>query len=139
VTGKDRLLTDTTMDLGDLWTRALQQLRVEVTGPASRTWLDQTTPMGLSGDTVVLAAPHSFAREQLDIRHGAVLRSALTQAAGRALTVVVVVAPDATHARDRELDELGLPAGCLEAVLCFGGALDRRCVGHQAAATIETG
>jgi len=104
------------MDLEDLWTRALQQLRVEVTGPASRTWLDQTSPVGLSGDTVVLAAPHSFAREQLDIRHGAVLRSALTQAAGRALTVVVVVAPDAANGRDREPDEQPEPVAHREHV-----------------------
>jgi chromosomal replication initiator protein len=50
--------------------------------------------VGFSQDTVVLAAPHSFAREQLDTRYAGALRAALTQAAGRALNVVVTVRPD---------------------------------------------
>ncbi len=103
--GKDEVVTDPATDLEDLWTRALTQLRSELTGAASRTWLDQTKPIGFSGDTVVLAAPHNFAREQLDARHGPLLRSALTRAAGRALTVVVTVAPDNLLGREPDTDD----------------------------------
>ncbi|MPZ86759.1 MAG: chromosomal replication initiator protein DnaA [Nitriliruptorales bacterium] len=97
------------MDLEDLWTRAVEELRQELTGAASRTWLDQTSPVGFSGDTVVLAAPHNFAREQLDIRHGGALRGALTRAAGRPLTVVVTVAPDNPIGREPEADQRAEP------------------------------
>jgi chromosomal replication initiator protein len=82
------------LDLDELWTRSLATLQDELTGPALRAWLDETRPVGFSQDTVVLAAPHSFAREQLDTRYGTALRTALTQAAGRALNVVVTVRPD---------------------------------------------
>jgi len=82
------------VDLDDLWNRSLGTLQQNLTGPAQRAWLDETRPVGFSQDTVVLAAPHSFAREQLDTRYGGALRSALTEAAGRALNVVVTVRPD---------------------------------------------
>jgi chromosomal replication initiator protein len=105
------VVADATIDLEDLWQRALEQLHLELTGAASRTWLDQTVPVGFSGDTVVLAAPHSFAREQLDIRHGSALRGALTHAAGRALTVVVTVAPENLMGREPDgADERPEPA-----------------------------
>ena len=82
-------------ELDDLWNRALDDLRSQLTGAAQRAWLDETAPVGYSHDTVVLAAPHSFAREQLDTRYGAALRTAFTNAAGRALNVVVTVKPSA--------------------------------------------
>jgi chromosomal replication initiator protein len=82
------------MDLDDLWSRSLLDLQEHLTGPAQRAWLDDTHPVGFSQDTVVLAAPHSFAREQLDSRYAGVLRDALTRAAGRPLEVVVTVRPD---------------------------------------------
>jgi chromosomal replication initiator protein len=82
------------VDLEDLWTRALVELRARLTGAAQLTWLASTRPVGFSDDTVVLAAPHGFAREQLDTRHGPALRAALTKVAGRALNVVVTVRPN---------------------------------------------
>jgi chromosomal replication initiator protein len=82
------------LDLDALWTLALQELQSELTGAAQRAWLAETHPVGFSQDTVVLAAPHSFAREQLDTRYGPALRVALTRAAGRALQVVITVRPD---------------------------------------------
>jgi chromosomal replication initiator protein len=93
-------VSDTTIDLDDLWMRALEALQQDLRGPASRAWLEQTVPVGYSDDTVVLAAPHNFAREQLDIRHGEALRNALTRAAGRALQVVVTVAPENPGTRE---------------------------------------
>lgn len=86
-------MPDATLDLDALWGQAVAQLQRELPGPSSRTWLEETRAVGFSDDTVVLAAPHSFAREQLDVRHGPALRGALTKAAGRALTVVVTIAP----------------------------------------------
>lgn len=82
------------VDLDGLWTRSLEELSSQVSSAALRAWLADTRPVGYSQDTVVLAAPHSFAREQLDSRWGATLRSALTKAAGRTMNVVVTVRPD---------------------------------------------
>jgi len=83
-----------TMDLEDLWSRTLVELRERLTGPAQHAWLDSTRVVGFSDDTVVLAAPHSLAREQLATRHSDALGAALTKVAGRPLDVVVTVGPD---------------------------------------------
>lgn len=82
------------IDLDGLWNRSLEELSSQVSSAALRAWLADTRPVGYSQDTVVLAAPHSFAREQLDSRWGATLRNALTKAAGRTMNVVVTVRPD---------------------------------------------
>jgi chromosomal replication initiator protein len=80
------------LDLGDLWTRVLHDLEHRLPSATHLTWLQETHPVGFNDDTVVLAAPHRFAREQLDTRFGPELRSALSRVAGRALSVVVTVA-----------------------------------------------
>ena len=80
-------------DLDVLWKKALVDLQEQLTGAAQRAWLDETKPVGYSEDVIVLAAPHRFAREQLDTRHGQALRDALTKVAGRPLDVVVTVRP----------------------------------------------
>jgi chromosomal replication initiator protein len=49
--------------------------------------------VGFSDDTVILASPHSFAREWLDSRCGERIRTAISEAAGRDLTVVITVQP----------------------------------------------
>ena len=84
----------TGLDVEELWNQALAELQTKLTGAAQRAWLDETEPVGFSQDTVVIAAPHSFAREQLDTRYGPALRGALTNVAGRPLTVVVTVRPE---------------------------------------------
>ena len=97
------------MDLDDLWNRSLVDLQEHLTGPAQRAWLDDTHPVGFSQDTVVLAAPHSFAREQLDSRYAGVLRDALTRAAGRPIEVVVTVRPDGADPAPADIVVESLP------------------------------
>ena len=81
-------------DLNDMWQASLEILRRDLTAAALHTWLDDTQPIGFDNDTVVLAAPHRFAREQLDARYGDALRAALSTAAGRALNELVIVRTD---------------------------------------------
>ncbi|HSK91899.1 MAG TPA: chromosomal replication initiator protein DnaA, partial [Euzebyales bacterium] len=81
-------------DLNHIWERSLGILREDLTAAALHAWLDDTRPIGFDNDTVVLAAPHRFAREQLDARYGDALRAALSTAAGRALNVLVIVRSD---------------------------------------------
>jgi chromosomal replication initiator protein len=100
------------LDLGELWIRVLDDLEHRLPGAAQRTWLQETRPVGFNDDTVVLAAPHSFAREQLDTRFGPELRGALARVAGRALNVVVTVAPEMAAAEPLpDTAEVEEPAG----------------------------
>jgi chromosomal replication initiator protein len=80
-----------TLDLEGLWTESLSEVMRIVTSPAQRQWLAATHPVGFSNDTIVLASPHSFAREWLDRNCGDAIRAALCTAAGRELTVVITV------------------------------------------------
>ncbi|MDQ3931256.1 MAG: hypothetical protein M3252_00225, partial [Actinomycetota bacterium] len=84
----------TVFDLSSLWDESLSSLTATITSPAQRRWLSATRPVGFSHDTVVLAAPHTFAREWLDVRCGDHLREALSRAAGRSLQVVITVKPN---------------------------------------------
>ena len=83
------------LDLPTLWQDCLVGMIPLATSPVARQWLQATQPVGFSDDTIVLAAPHSFAREWLDDQLGSALRGQLAQSAGRPLTVVITVAPNA--------------------------------------------
>ncbi len=92
------------LDLESLWTQSLQGVMDTVTSPAQRQWLSATRPVGFNDDTVVLATPHSFAREWLDTRCGDRIRQALSSTAGRPLDVVITVQP-----QPEPLDVVGDP------------------------------
>lgn len=62
-------------DLNQIWQTSLKILREDLTAAAIHAWLDDTAPIGIENDTVVLAAPHRFAREQLDARYGDALQA----------------------------------------------------------------
>jgi chromosomal replication initiator protein len=93
-----------TLDLESLWSESLESVMPTVASPVQRQWLAATRPVGFSEDTVVLASPHSFAREWLDARCGERIRQALSEAADRSLTVVITVQP-----HPEPLDQLGEP------------------------------
>ncbi len=81
-------------DLASLWDETLSEVTGSINSPAQRRWLSATRPVGFSDDTVVLAAPHAFAREWLETRCGELLRDSLTSVAGRPIHVVITVQPN---------------------------------------------
>ncbi len=84
-----------TLDLETLWSESLTAVMSDVGSPAQRQWLSATQPVGFSDDIIVLASPNAFAREWLERNCGEALRAALSDAAGRPLSVVLTVAPRA--------------------------------------------
>ncbi len=82
-----------TLDLETLWRDARDEVMRAVTSTAQRQWLEATRPVGYTDDVVVLATPHDFARAWLETRCGELIRTALSEAAGRPLTVVITVQP----------------------------------------------
>ncbi len=81
-------------DLASLWDDTLSEVVQAINSPAQRRWLASTRPVGFSDDTVVLAAPHAFAREWLETRCGELLRDTLSSSAGRPIQVVITVQPN---------------------------------------------
>jgi chromosomal replication initiator protein len=91
-----------TLDLETLWGDARDQVMRAVASTAQRQWLEATRPVGYTDDVLVLATPHDFARAWLETRCGDQIRAALSEAAGRELTVVITVQP-----RPEPVGELG--------------------------------
>ena len=102
------------LDLDGLWTESLSEVMRSVTSPAQRQWLAATHPVGFSNDTIVLASPHSFAREWLDRHCGAALRHALSSAAGRELAVVITVQTHPAPVENSSQTSGTAPAGDLD-------------------------
>jgi chromosomal replication initiator protein len=97
------------LDLASLWQQCLDVIAPRAGSPVARQWLEATEPVGFSDDTLVLATPHSFAREWLDLKLGDELRAQLSQAAGRPLHVVITVQPGGASLSPADLPEVVPP------------------------------
>jgi chromosomal replication initiator protein len=86
-------------ELADVWVRALETVRTgggtdsggDVPNPQNLAFLGLTRPLGLVGDTVLLAAPNNFAKDVLENRMRQVVTTALAAAIGRPVRVAVTV------------------------------------------------
>ncbi|MCC5948604.1 MAG: chromosomal replication initiator protein DnaA [Nitriliruptoraceae bacterium] len=96
----------TTIDLVSLWNESLRELLDHLASPAQRQWLATTHPVGFNDDTVILAAPHGFARDWLERNCGGSIRDALSRAAGRDLVVVLTVQATPEPVNQPTMDEL---------------------------------
>jgi chromosomal replication initiator protein len=113
------------MDLEALWTDARASVLPAATSPAQQNWLKDTTAVGYAHPTVILAAPHQFARDWIDSELGEPIAKALSEAAHDDLQALITVqpnpeAPSAEEAvlleepaieEDRPLDAPGRPPG----------------------------
>jgi len=81
-------------DLAQLWSRTLERLTAqdELT-PQFQAWLSLTRPIAFVEDTVLLAAPHDFAKDILETRLRPALTAALALEIGRDVRVAVTVEP----------------------------------------------
>ncbi len=80
-----------TIDLAALWNDSLAEILGHLSSPAQRQWIAATHPVGFSEDTIILAAPHAFAREWLQRNCAEAISAAIGRAAGRELIVVLTV------------------------------------------------
>ena len=95
-------------DLADIWARSLADLAEMHIEPHQRAWLQLTRPLGLVGNTALIAAPNDFVKEQLETRLRALITNALSRELARSIQLAVTVDPAATaeltqHGRHRAL------------------------------------
>ena len=76
-----------------VWKQAVAGLAENALSPPHRAWVGLTRPLGLVGDTALLAAPNEFAKDVLDTRLRPMLAQALSAAYGREIQVAVTVQP----------------------------------------------
>jgi chromosomal replication initiator protein len=82
-----------TLDLVDVWQRAIDSLEDGALSPQNKAWIQLTRPLGLVEDTALLAAPNEFTRELLESRYRPLIADALSAQLGRPIRVAVTVEP----------------------------------------------
>jgi chromosomal replication initiator protein len=93
-------------DLADVWARSLADLADMHIEPHQRAWLQLTRPLGLVGNTALIAAPNEFVKEQLETRLRTLITNALSRELARSIQLAVTVDPAVTaelgqHGRHR--------------------------------------
>lgn len=76
-----------------LWEEALDSLRGALSEGNFTTWFGRSQAVELDGTTLVVAVPNAFTKEWIENRYAAQLRSALSEAAGHPVAVMLVVDP----------------------------------------------
>lgn len=100
-------MTETTLDLTDVWTRALASLSTGALSPQQRAFVGLTRPLGLVEDTALLAAPNDFTKDVLETRLRPLVTDALSEVMGREIRIAVTVDPSIAPTLDEDAtDEL---------------------------------
>jgi chromosomal replication initiator protein len=84
-----------TLDVRRLWEKTLDIVRGELNTPTFKTWFEQTEPLGIDGDTLLVGTRHEYARDWLDKRYSGLLASTVTSVAGSPMRVRFLVADEA--------------------------------------------
>lgn len=96
-----------TVELSQAWSQTLESLSSGAISQQQRAFLALTKPLGLLGDTALIAAPNEFTKDVLETRLSPIMCDALSQILGRdvrlAVTVDETIAP---HLDDDATDEL---------------------------------
>jgi len=90
----------TVTDPDGLWRTGLTRILPGIDSPVQRRWLESTQPVGFSDGTLVVASPHGFARDWLERACGDLIRSELTDLAGRPIALVITVQTQPEAAAD---------------------------------------
>jgi chromosomal replication initiator protein len=80
-----------TLSATEVWTRLLDQARLEISEQTFRTWLEPTQPLALQGNTIVVGSPDQFAADWNESKHAELLTRLAPIALGHPLTVVFQV------------------------------------------------
>ena len=88
------------LDLAAVWARSLKGLAEMHVGPSQLAWLkpELTRPLGLVENTVLIATPNAFVKEQLETRLRPLVIHALSRELGRPIQLAVTVDPRPTSA-----------------------------------------
>jgi len=84
---------DERVDLGAMWSRTLESLTDSAVSAQQRAFMRLTRPLGLVGDTLLLAAPNDFAKDVLETRLRPLITTALSSQLGRDIQLAITVQP----------------------------------------------
>ncbi len=75
------------LDVQQVWNDTLEVVKGELNTPTFKTWFEQTSPVDIIDDEMVVAVQNDFARDWLETRYTSLLSSALSQVTGATLAV----------------------------------------------------
>lgn len=87
------------MDVQQVWQDTLDVVRGELNTPTFKTWFEQTSPLGIVEQEMLVGVQNDFARDWLESRYSGLLASALTQVTGLPMAVRFSV-PGTTRVAD---------------------------------------
>src|SRR5574340_83253 len=96
------------LDVHQVWQDTLDVVRGELNTPTFKTWFEQTAPLGIVDQEMVVSVQNDFARDWLETRYSSLLASALTQVTGAPMVVRFSVpgeVPPAEPVAEREVFE----------------------------------
>jgi chromosomal replication initiator protein len=79
------------IDLNDVWTKTLESLSAGALTPQQRAFVTLTRPLGIVGDTALVAAPNEFTKDVLESRLSPIVCDALSATLGREMRLAVTV------------------------------------------------
>lgn len=77
-----------TLTATEVWKRLLERARLELPEQTFRTWLEPTEPLGLEGNSIIVASPDQFAADWNESKHAELLTSLAPVALGYPLSVI---------------------------------------------------
>jgi chromosomal replication initiator protein len=95
-----------------VWARSLDGLAELHVQPSQLAWLKLTRPLGLVGNTALIATPNEFVKEQLESRLRPLVTAALSRVLGRPIQIAVTV--DASAAPQPEPFASSPPPGVVQ-------------------------
>lgn len=95
----------------DIWQRTLQAMEGEILRPSFETWLKNTAPIALSGNTLLISVPTDFAREWIEQRYAPALKRTVSAIMDRDISLKFIVPANspAPPATEETLVTAGLP------------------------------
>jgi chromosomal replication initiator protein len=105
------------LDLAQVWARSLKGLAEMHVGPSQLAWLkpELTRPLGLVENTVLIATPNAFVKEQLETRLRPLVIHALSRELGRPIQLAVTVDPRPTSPPEEPTGPPNSPLSVMDA------------------------
>ena len=74
-----------------IWGEALNIIRQQLNVPTFKTWFENTSPVTIYENTMVISVPNSFAKEWLESRYFRLIKEAVNRAANNDLNIKFII------------------------------------------------
>lgn len=95
----------TPVDFAEVWSQAISDLSESALTPQQRAFVTLTSPLGLVGDTALVAAPNEFTKDVLETRLRPIVVNAISEIVGQPVRLAVTVDPSLASNVDVDDDE----------------------------------